>query len=367
MIGTIATVVRSEGWASAMRRTSERVDDAVREAWLRTRGAIASPPSVPVLNYVPAGGATRLGGVQTQLAWRLRCERAWRPVVVLRDGRIEWSGGARRVSGIDHALALTGARTLHVEGTHGADVAALIALAEAGIDLVVSVHDFTLLDAPLAQPLLDAAHGVVFPSQFLLDAYRDRHALHAATVIEPGIPESSLRTQGRAIAYAGAVKPHKGAALLPRLADAAPIHVFGGGDEALFRTLRTHPALTLHGYYRAGALPGLIARHGVGLVVAPSIVPETFCLVTSEAWQTGAAVAVLDHGAQAERVRRHGGGWIARDVDELAAIVRDWEAGALSAAVAARVPTAIEAALAYLALYDEIAAVNDAGRPNLRE
>src|SRR5437660_636996 len=77
------------------------------------------------------------------------------------------------------------------------------------------------------------------------------------------------------------------------------------------RSLRAMKNVKVHGYYPAGTLPFLLRRHGIGLVLAPSVVPEAFCLTISEAWAAGAAVAAFDVGAQGERIRRQGGGWVA--------------------------------------------------------
>lgn len=351
MIGTVTSVIRGEGWASAARRTGERISDALRDGSLLARGVIASTSHVPILNAAPDGIATRLGGVQAQLVARLRCERTLRPVALLRPGILELPAHARRVRGIREALTVAGARTVHVEGTSGADIAELLRLIDDGIDVFVSVHDVSLLAEPLAPQLLAGAKRLIFPSDFLLETYRRRFGLASAEVIEPGVPPSNRRTAGRGVAFAGSVKEHKGAHLLPQIAHGTALHVFGGGDEALFRDLRGHPNLILHGYYRAGRLPSLLARHGVGLVVLPSIVEESFSLVLSEAWQTGAAVAAFDRGAPAERIRAHGGGWVAQDADGLAGIVRRWGRGELETTVPRDVPLAMDAARAHVALY----------------
>lgn len=59
----------------------------------------------------------------------------------------------------------------------------------------------------------------------------------------------------------------------------------------------------------------------------------------------------LDHGAQAERIREHGGGWIARDAEHLADILRRWREGELLAPVVPTPPLASVAAGAYVGLY----------------
>jgi len=172
-------------------------------------------------------------------------------------------------------------------------------------------------------------------------------------------PVGGLHSDGprRAIAYAGSLKRHKGAHLLPDLARRpgnAGIHVFGGGDEELLRAIRRVPNITVHGYYRGNTLPSQLARFGIGLVVLPSIWPESYSLVLSEAWIAGAAVAAFDLGAPAERIRRHGGGWLTpleQGAEGLAEIVDKWRAGSITTTVPRSVATPEDAANAHLKLY----------------
>lgn len=379
--GTIASVLRGEGLASALRRTNERLAEAVREQVLLARGVRTRSPQVPLLIVAAAGIAPRLGGVQTQLAARLEKERAQRAVALLRPGMLELSAPvphARRVagdfeSGVREALAITGAETMQLEGLAQVPLPALLRLLESGVRVVLSLHDFSLFcarphlfeepdkrfcfysedlqrchrcllqsgDVPAdaqrerrrqARRVLELASAVIVPSRFLLEEHRRLFSLPnlQAEIREPGIgPPAGTLTAGRAIAFAGNVKRHKGAQLLPEVArlSGTTIHVFGGGDEDLFRELRRHDSIVVHGYYRAGALPALLVRHGIGLLLFPSIVPESFGLVLSEAWQAGASVAAFDLGAQAARIREHGHGFLAPLEDGaagLAAIVRAW-------------------------------------------
>jgi glycosyltransferase involved in cell wall biosynthesis len=164
----------------------------------------------------------------------------------------------------------------------------------------------------------------------------------------------------RAIAYAGSAKRHKGAHMLAEFAQrtGAALHIFGGGDEELLRELRRRPNITVHGYYRGGELPALLQKHGIGLVIVPSIWPEAHCLVISEAWLAGAAVAAFDLGAPAERIRAHGGGWLApleRGADGLAAIANQWLAGSITTTPPRDIATPIDAARAHIELYRTIA------------
>lgn len=406
---TIASVIRAEGLASAFRRTNERIGDALRDAAARVRGMRAGISDAAILNVVASGKALRLGGVQTQLATRLRVERGLRNVALLSPGLLEVMG-SRRVAidletGIREAIELTGARTIHFEGMHDVPLPAVLRLIESGIRVVVSLHDFSLFCArahlieepmgrfcfyshdferchrclrqtwnvtpgaqhqrrTLGRQILEAATGLIFPSQFLLDQHRQLFSLPnlVAEVVEPGVPAPNLHASGarHAIAYAGSVKRHKGAHLLPELARLlgdVDIHIFGGGDEDLFLAMRQEPNIIIHGYYRAGTLPALLARNGIGLVLVASIWPETHSIVLSEAWLAGAAVAAFDLGAQAERIRQRihqGGNWLApleSGAAGLAKIIDDW----MGARITTQIPTAIssplDAARAHVHLY----------------
>jgi hypothetical protein len=326
----------------------------------------------------------------------------------------------RRVSprieiAIRDAIAITGARTIHFEGMHGVPFAEVLRLIDNGFEIIVSVHDFSLFCArphlieepagafcfyshdldrchrclsqawevppnaqrdrrALAREILIASKRLIFPSQFLLDQHRELFALPelAGVVIEPGsagVSPAALaqstsgrdaRVPRRVIAYAGSAKRHKGAHLLAELAQrsGAALHIFGGGDEDLLRDLRRLPNVIVHGYYRGGQLPSLLRRHGVGLVIVPSIWPEAHCLVISEAWLAGASVAAFDLGAQTERIRAHGGGWLApleSGADGLLAIVNQWLAGNITATPPREIATPLDAARAHIELYRTIA------------
>jgi len=216
----------------------------------------------------------------------------------------------------------------------------------------------------LAREILTRAAALIFPSQFLLDQHRRLFSLPdlVAEVIAPGVSAPPFKARSlRAIAFAGSAKRHKGAHLLPDIARRLPnidIHIFGGGDEDLLRAMRRVPNITVHGYFRAGTLPSLLARHGIGLVVLPSIWPETHSLVLSEAWLAGAVVAAFDLGAPAERIREHGGGWLApleSGAAGLAAIIDQWMRGEITASVPQSVPSPIDAATAHVELYRRLA------------
>ena len=54
----------------------------------------------------------------------------------------------------------------------------------------------------------------------------------------------------------------------------------------------------------------LVRAQGGQVALIPSVWPETWCYALSRAWEAGLPAAVFDLGAQAERVRRTGRGWI---------------------------------------------------------
>lgn len=353
MSGTIGRVIRAEGWASAARRTGERAAESWRLGAMLARGLFARDEPVPLLNVSGLPAVARLGGLPIQLRARLGEERRSREVALFHPNVLEVRSHARRVRGLEEALARTGAETIHLEGTFGLPLEHVLRLPAA---IILSLHDLSLLDEPepLRRELFARAQEVIFPSAFLRAAYGvDGH------VIEPASPEPvvahtpGIRTR---VAFAGSLKRHKGAHLLPELIAAtnAEWHLFGGGDEDLLRAVRGLPRVTAHGYYRSGALPALLARHRIGLTVLPSIVPESFCLTLSECWRAGVPVVAFDRGALAERITRHGGGWLVPPGDGaagLAEVIGRWVEGELETRVPTDIATPLDAARAHLALY----------------
>jgi glycosyltransferase involved in cell wall biosynthesis len=341
MIGTIARVARGEGLPSVVTRGVERVRDAWQSRLRLARGAFAETPQPSIVNVLSMPPVLRLGGVPVQLLARLDEERAMRDVALFHGGVLTNRGRAWRTP-----LA---ARTLIVEGGFEEP---LPPLRDDDAHVFV-VHDFSLRDA--APQLLAHARAAIFPSAFLRDAYAAVVPRMNAHVIAPGVVPVAVHAQPirNRIAFCGSVKPHKGGALIPEVMRAVPAaewYVFGGGDADLLRSI---PRAAIHGYYRAGTLPRLLARQRIGLAVLPSIVPESFSLTLSECWSAGVPVVAFDQGAIAERIRAHGGGFLVpldAGADGLAACVRAWLDGA-EMPVPRQVPTARDAATAHVALY----------------
>ena len=310
---------------------------------------------------------------------------------------------------VAYALSVTGATVIHIEGTAGLPIGSILQMAKSGIDVVLGVHDFSLfcarphlVEEPIgvfcdycvepdrchrclgetsnagpndqaqrratARQLLASARAVVFPSTFLRDKHQELFALPdlVARVIEPAVPgESIARTVPRArgqrprIAYAGSLKRHKGAHLLPEIItafadDDVDWHIFGGGDENFLRSVRHLPHTTVHGYYRGGTLPSLLGKHQIDLGLLLSIWPETWCFTLSECWAAGVPAVGFAHGAIAERIMRDGGGWLA-PLNEGAAgivnIVRQWLQGELTTDIPAVTRTPRDAGIDHVALY----------------
>ncbi|MBV8199422.1 MAG: glycosyltransferase, partial [Acidobacteria bacterium] len=308
-------VLRAEGVAGAADRLRDRLAEGRRRRAFRP--AAAAPPgfSCAVLNLAAAAPAPSLGGVQAQLLWRLAAEAARRPVALLFPEdrgagggyRLELqSGGDRRAlrlppaavaprpaqgagaggrlpmtaledpeleRAVGWAAAQCGATALLVEGLAGMPFASLLRLRQAGMALVLAVHDFAafcprphLLEAAtpspgaaaarfcqysrdaarcarclgrdvaglppdfqarrreLARQLLASAAAVVYPSAFLARTHEDLFGgagSAAARVIAPAAPPdlaggpprgAPFRTDPpRQVAWVGAVHPHKGA------------------------------------------------------------------------------------------------------------------------------------------------------------
>lgn len=132
-------------------------------------------------------------------------------------------------------------------------------------------------------------------------------ALPALTpVVENGI---------RRVAVVGAIGTEKGFDILLACArDAAArrlklefVVVGHTSDDA--RLLATGTAF-ITGRYSEDEADALLRAQGAHLAFLPSIWPETWCFALGTAWQAGLAAVVFDIGAQAERVRATGRGWV---------------------------------------------------------
>jgi len=77
-------------------------------------------------------------------------------------------------------------------------------------------------------------------------------------------------------------------------------------DERLLVTDRVF----ITGPYRPEEVEALIRARQADFALLPSVTPETWCFTLTEAWRAGLDVAAFDFGAQAERIRQRGRGWL---------------------------------------------------------
>ena len=144
---------------------------------------------------------------------------------------------------------------------------------------------------------LDPDRVVLLPHATLVDP----DPVPEPPAVDPAVP---LR-----VALVGRGNHKKGLTAVNRLADdltgtSVEVHHLG--------PLRApaSPALVLHGPYDHPDLPGLLREANISVVLAPGPFAETFGLVLSEAFASGLPVIAADLGAQAERLRATGAGWL---------------------------------------------------------
>ena len=77
-------------------------------------------------------------------------------------------------------------------------------------------------------------------------------------------------------------------------------------DRRLLETGR----VAVTGIDREGEGEALVREQMADLAWLPSLWPETWCFTLGVAWRAGLKAAVFDIGAQAERVRATGHGWV---------------------------------------------------------
>jgi hypothetical protein len=172
----------------------------------------------------------------------------------------------------------------------------------------------------LARRLFERASCLVFPSPYAMettaDLFPESSSISFQEVIPPAtnrqVPEGPWRRHPQRVAIIGGLQVHKGGALIDRLAKslqaitrgAAELHVFGEVDHHIATSMAGNRSVRIHGYYRPGRLPQLLARFGITAAVLPSIWPETYSLVVDECLSARTPVVAFDLGAVAERLER---------------------------------------------------------------
>ena len=223
-----------------------------------------------------------------------------------------------------------------------------------GVPLIATLHDVLFLRSDGLEPgaprapdphwlaktgeFLAGAAARIAPSDYIAGLARDNLPGQEIAVLPNGSPppEPARALQPRADFAAaglrdiavvlGAVGPHKGARVLEEAArllegsDAA-IVVIGYVDAQVDPGWRL-PHLYIHGAYNDDQVPSLVRAYGARVALFPNQAPESFSYALSDLWSAGLPALVPPEGALAERVTRHGGGWLlpqgfmARDVAE---------------------------------------------------
>ena len=201
-----------------------------------------------------------------------------------------------------------------------------------GCEACVADLGSLLEDDPPVRELLDrsarelaSAARVVAPSTDAA-ARLARHFPGVSPTIEPWEDDGLLppplavavavaATAKRRVIVAGAIGTEKGYDVLlacvrdARRRDLALEFTVVGYTADDERLMAAGPAFVTGEYEDAEVVELIQAQRGA-LAFVPSVSPETWCFALSRVWQAGLPAVVFDLGAQAERVRRTGRGWV---------------------------------------------------------
>jgi len=189
-------------------------------------------------------------------------------------------------------------------------------------DLGSKLHEDIAVPALLARSAaeLASARQVITPSADAAARIR-RHFPGTAPVVrsleDDAAPPTAPMPSGaiRRVCVVGAIGLEKGYEVLLACARDArarslPIEfVIVGYTSDDLRMLDAGPVF-ITGEYAETDAAALIQAQAAHLAFLPSVWPETWCFALSRAWEAGLAVAAFDLGAQAERIRRTGRGWL---------------------------------------------------------
>jgi GT2 family glycosyltransferase len=170
--------------------------------------------------------------------------------------------------------------------------------------------------------LLAGAGRVVVPSDDTQTRIR-RHfpdtrpavAYHEDDAAIAGASGSSMATARCRVCVVGAIGIHKGyQVLLDCARDAAerglPLEFVVVGHTIDDRRLLATGRVFVTGTFEPEEVVALIRAQQATLALLPSICPETWSFTLAEVWRAGLQVAAFDIGAQAERIRRTGRGFL---------------------------------------------------------
>lgn len=235
------------------------------------------------------------------------------------------------------AGALGAPLLLHAHGTVPVvrDLCARLTAATSA-PVVLTLHDIWFADA--APGDAERAQRLAFvrqvdwrsaPSQYIVERAHAvlgegvpvAHVPLASAAFDPAtVPAAALSTAadaacgdyGFALAVIGAIGAHKGLGALEALAQKLPaklrLVVLGYTERQLRQGWTAGGRIWVHGIFHPDQLPRLAHLYGTRLALFPPGMPESHCYALTDAWMSGLHVLAPDHGALAERVRRHGGG-----------------------------------------------------------
>ena len=189
-------------------------------------------------------------------------------------------------------------------------------------DLGSKLHEDIAVPALLARSAaeLASARRVIAPSADAASRM-ERHFPGIAPVVQrleddalpppAPVPSSAVRR----VCVVGAIGLEKGYDVLLACARDArarslPLEFVVVGYTADDRRMLEAGPVFITGEYAEADAASLIREQAAHLAFLPSVWPETWCFALSRAWEAGLAVAAFDLGAQAERIRRTGRGWL---------------------------------------------------------
>jgi GT2 family glycosyltransferase len=169
--------------------------------------------------------------------------------------------------------------------------------------------------------LMAGARRVIAPSEDAAARIRRHFPAVRPTVqpheddAAPGKPPLANSAHAGRICVVGAIGVQKGyRVILDCARDAAdrrlPLEFVVVGHTIDDRRLLATGRVFITGSYAPDEAVALIRAQNAALALLPSIWPETWCFGLGEAWRAGLRVAAFDIGAQAERIRRTGRGFL---------------------------------------------------------
>ena len=190
-------------------------------------------------------------------------------------------------------------------------------------DLGSSLHEDIAVPALLARSAADmaSARRIVAPSADAAARIR-RHFPDARPVVQAWeddrlLPNLTPAPPGprRRVCVVGAIGVEKGYEILLACARdarvrALPLEFVVVGFTIDDTRLMDAGPVFVTGEYADADAAALIRAQRAHLAFIPSVWPETWCFALSRAWQGGLAAAAFDLGAQAERIRATGRGWL---------------------------------------------------------